>query len=187
MSTDIKISVADLDRMIAEGAFTPKEEHHVELIRGELREMSPIGLWHCAIVDFLTAWSIRNTPEDQVIVRVQGSVQFIELDSVPQPDVVWTRKKSYFEGHPTAKDVLLLIEVAESSLAFDRGEKAELYAAAGIQDYWIVNIRDRVVEVYREPAGNQFRQKQTFATGESLAPLALPELQLAVVDLWPAK
>jgi Uma2 family endonuclease len=186
MSTVAKFSIASYDRMTAAGVFEPREKHHVELIRGEVREMSPIGTPHAAILGFLNAWSVRSTPADQVIVRIQSPIQLQELESVPEPDVVWARFNDYYRRHPAAADVQLIVEVSESSLAYDRGEKAALYAEADIDDYWIVNVNDRVVEVYRKPAGDRYRQLQTFAPGDSISPLILPDAKLAIAQLWPA-
>jgi Uma2 family endonuclease len=101
--------------------------------------MSPIGPDHETAVDKLTEWSIESLPKKKVWVRGQHSVGVPELDSAPQPDIVRVARRDYRSGRPTADDVLLIVEVAESSLRFDQGEKAELYAAAGVKDYWLVN------------------------------------------------
>jgi len=102
---------------------------------------------------------------------------------VPEPDVVWARASDYYRRHPKADDAQLLIEVSERSFAYDSGEKATLYAEAGIRDYWNVNVNRRVVEVYRDPACNRYRQMQTFAIGDLLSPLTLPDIQLTIADL----
>ncbi|MCG8450526.1 MAG: Uma2 family endonuclease [Pirellulales bacterium] len=186
MSTAAHFSIADYNRMIAAGVFEPREEHQVELIRGELHEMNPINPPHSEVVNLLMYWSIDHCPRDQVRVRSQDSLGLPALESVPQPDVFWVKARDYSRERPTNEDVFLVIEVAESSLAYDRGEKAQLYAKAGIQDYWVINVNDRVVEVFRDPAGGHYRQLQTFKVGDTVSPLAFPDLQLAVADLWPA-
>src|SRR4051812_29383317 len=134
MSTVSNITVEQYERMMAEGVFQPAEEHHVELIRGELREMSPINPPHEDATDRLMYWSIDNLPRYEVRVRVQNSLGIPELESVPQPDLEWVRQRNYKENRPTTVDLLLVAEISESSLRFDRGEKARLYAEAGVQD-----------------------------------------------------
>jgi len=108
----------------------------------------------------------------------------LELESVPQPDLFWVQKKDYSQQRPTSANVLLMIEVSNTSLAYDHGEKAELYASEGIEDYWVVNVVDRVVEVFREPSGDRYQSLQTYKIGESIAVLAFPEILLPVADLW---
>jgi len=93
-------------------------------------------------------------------------------------------RRDYSKSRPTVGDVLLVIEVADSSLAYDCGEKAELYAAAGIADYWVVNLPGRCVEVRRDPQGGRYRSQRAFAGGEELRPLAVPEAVLRAGTLW---
>jgi len=176
MSTVAHFTVGDYDRMIASGMFDGPQKRRVELIRGEVREMSPIGARHEDIVDRLNLWSIRNLPEDEVRVRVQNSVGLPALDSVPEPDVAWVVQRDYSRRRPTTDDVLLIIEVAESSLDYDAGEKAELYAAAGIKDYWVVDVAAQVVEVRREPDGSRYRALTTYRGDDPIRPLARPDL-----------
>lgn len=185
MSTIAKFTISEYDRMIAAGIFVPKEEHHVELIRGQVRQMSPVGTLHAAIVCQLMTWSVRSTPVGQVSVRVQCPIQFDELESLPEPDIVWAHGKDYHQRHPVVEEIQLVVEVSESSLAYDRGEKAQLYAQAGIRDYWVVNLVDRVVEVYREPADRRYQKVRTFEAGAVISPVEFPNIQLAVADLWP--
>jgi Uma2 family endonuclease len=80
--------------------------------------------------------------------------------------------------------VLLVIEVSESSLAYDRGEKANLYAASGLKDYWVVNVNDSCIEVHRRPRSGEYRNIETFSTGQSVSPLAFPEITLKVESLF---
>lgn len=184
MSTDVRITIADYDRMIETGEFVPVEEHHVELIRGEIREMSPIHPPHEEALDRITAWSFDNTPRTAVRVRNQLSLGIPQLESVPQPDLVWVRQGNYRRQRPTTADLFLVVEVSDSSLCFDRGAKADLYAEAGIADYWIVNVVAQVVEVRRDPVGGRYQSVTTARIGESVRPLAFPELELRVAELF---
>jgi Uma2 family endonuclease len=147
--------------------------------------MSPIGPVHEDEVDTLAEWSYANAPRKEVRVRVQNSVGVPELDSAPEPDLAWVRRRRYRRQRPKGSDVLLLIEVADSSLEFDRGTKASIYATAKVGDYWIVNVRQRCVEVRREPTDDGYAQLHTYRPGDVIRPLALPELAFPVSLLFP--
>jgi Uma2 family endonuclease len=164
--------------MVAAGVFDGRENGHVEFIRGEIRAMAPIGPEHEEVVDRLTEWSYENLPKGKGRIRVQNSVGLPSLESAPEPDVVWVVKRDYSRGRPTSDDVLLLIEVAESSLAYDRGEKADLYAQAGIKDYWIINLSERTIEVRRDPGLDHYRWLQTYTGDDEIRPLAMPDVVL---------
>lgn len=178
MSTGIRFTVAEYDRMIEQGVFADRPDQRLELIHGEIREMTPPNPPHEETVDLLMYWGIDNAPRDQVRVRIQNSLGIAELDSVTEPDVAWMRARSYRKRRPRPTDVLLLTEVADSSLAYDRGERLELYAAARIKDYWIVNLRDLCIEVYRKPRGGTYRENSTYHAGESVSPIAFPTITL---------
>jgi Uma2 family endonuclease len=180
MSTAMRFTVAQYDRMIEQGIFNDRPEQRLELIHGEIREMTPPNPPHDDTIDLLMYWSIDNTPRNRVRVRIQNPLGIPVLDSVSLPDVAWMRAKSYRQRRPQPSDVLLLIEVAESSLAYDRGEKADLYAAAGIKDYWIVNLCDLCIEVRRTPRGGKYRETKTYEIGQSVSPLAFPSVTLDV-------
>lgn len=184
MSTIARFTIADFDRLIATGFFADPNRRRVELIHGELREMNPIGPNHEYLVDLLARWSISNTEDADVHIRIQNSVGLAELESVPEPDVAWVRKKVYRKGRPQRREVLLIIEVAHSSLEYDRGEKADLYASAGIPDYWVVNVEDQCLEVYRKPSKKGYREKTTYSISDSVAPLSLPHVKLSVRALF---
>ena len=128
-------------------------------------------------------WSMDVTSRDEIWVRIQNSLGVPEFDSVPEPDVAWMNARDYRESRPEPKDVLLLIEVADSSLGKDRFTKGRLYAEAGIQDYWIVNLQDNCIEVYREPQDDRFATHQTCRDGDALSPLALPDATLDIARL----
>lgn len=185
MSTIAQLTLAEYDRMIAARVFDRGRRRRLEFIRGEIREMSPIGPLHEVVVDELNEWSMRNLPPGKVWVRVQNSVGLPSLESAPEPDVAWVARCDYSRARPTAADVLLVIEVAESSLQYDTGEKADLYAEAGIADYWVINLIDRAIEVRRDPASGQYRSVKSHEGGEEVRPLAAPEMMLRPSMLWP--
>jgi len=186
MSTIARLSLAQYDRMIEHGVFDEEKQRRIEFIRGEIREMNPIGSMHEVVLDRLTEWSFENLPKRAVWVRVQNSIGFAEFESAPEPDMAWVARRDYSEGRPAAADVLLVVEVAETSLSYDTGEKADLYAAAGIADYWVVNIPDRSIEVRRDPSGGRYRSLETFTGDDEVRPLAAPEIALRPAMLWPS-
>lgn len=185
MSTVARLTLAEYDRMIAAGVFDQRDNRRLELIRGELRETTPSGPEHSDLTDLLNQWSFENAPRDGVRVRVQEPVTLPTAESAPEPDLAWVVKRRYRHRWPMAEEVFLLIEVAESSLAYDRGEKAAMYADAGIADYWIVNNPEQCAEVYREPEAGQYRSVQTFRGDQEVRPLAFPDAVLRPSMLWP--
>ncbi len=166
--------------MIAQGVFADRPDQRLELIYGEIREMSPKNPPHDDVIDLLMYWSVDNTSRDEVRVRIQNSLGIPAFDSVPEPDVAWMKARNYRHRRPEPRDVLLIVEVAESSLVYDRGEKAELYAAARIKDYWIVNLIDDCIEVHRKPRGGAYRETTTYQIGQSIQPLAVPSAKREV-------
>lgn len=184
MSTLAHLTVAQYDRMIQAGVFDQRQRERLEFIRGEIREMNPIGSLHEVIVDRLMEWSIESRPKSEIWVRVQNSIGIPLLESAPEPDLAWVARRDYSGGRPTAEDVLLVIEVAETSLAYDTGEKAALYAAAGIADYWVVDVAGRVIEVRRDPVAGRYRSLKTHTGDDPLSPLAVADVVLHPSTLW---
>jgi Uma2 family endonuclease len=163
------------------GILTP--EDRVELIEGELIQKAPSGPEHAGAVEGLTDSLVRLVA-DRASVRVGLPIRLGD-HSEPEPDLalVTRRQDRYRHAHPTAQDVLLLIEVAQSSLAFDRTAKLRLYAAQGIREYWIVNLPERCIEVCRAPQGDRYASVTRVTPGTALEPEALPGVILRVADL----
>ena len=184
MSSVAHFSLAQYELMVESGAFDGSHHQRVEFIRGEVREMNPISPKHASSVDWLNSWSFQNTEREKVIVRIQGSTRIAELESEPEPDVMWLVNKDYSARHPEPKDVLLLIEVSESSLAYDTGEKAQLYAEAGIADYWVVNLVDNSVEVFRDPGSSGYGSRRTHRGDEEIRSLAFPDVALKPSNMF---
>ena len=183
MTSLAHISLPQYEIMIEHGVFAGEHRQRVELIRGEIRQMNPIGPEHATVVDFLNGWSYRTATEDDRRVRIQQTILLPDSDSAPEPDVTWVPQKKY-PRHPTASDVLLLIEVADSSLSIDCGEKAALYAEAGITDYWVVNISGRNLIVHRNPEGDTYGEVRTLHEDDSITPLCDTAAQLVVRELF---
>lgn len=176
-----RFSSAEYHRM-AETGILP-EDARVELIRGQIVDMAPVGSAHIATVNRLNRVLAP-------LVAAVGSVSPqnpIRLDDgvEPEPDIAVLRlREDDYEGAlPRPEDVLLLIEVADSSLSDDRGWKAELYAAAGIQDYWIANLIERVFEVHRLPRDGRYQEIGRVGPEGVLDPLLLPGVRLRAATL----
>ena len=179
--TKRRFDVDEYHRMGEAGILT--EDDRVELIDGEIVAMTPIGPRHNASVDRLIRRLVTELG-DRAIVRVQGSVR-LDRHHEPQPDVVLLRPRSDFYASrlPGPADILLIIEISESSAGYDRDVKSRIYASAGVREYWLVDLEHRSVSRYTEPHGDAYNQVRPFGPGESLAPEALPDTRFAV-DLF---
>jgi Uma2 family endonuclease len=178
------ITLAMYDRMIAAGVFDPAERHPLELIGGELRMMSPIGDRHADAVAFLTRWSSQHADTARTLVWVQNPLAIPESESAPQPDIAWVTLRRYADRRPLPEEVSLLIEVADTSLEFDTTVKAGLYAAAGIADYWVVDLVSRAVIVLREPGSGGYESRSTHRGEHLVRPLARAEAALSPAELF---
>lgn len=181
MSTALRITADEYDRMIQRGAFVGMDRK-IELIRGELRQMSPAGPVHEDYVDYLNRWSTSVTDPEDCVVRVQSSIDL--GDSRPEPDVTWLRPGRYAARRPKASDVLLLIEVADSSLAGDTGEKADLYAESGVAEYWVVDCAAKAIHVFTDSRENRFHSKRIVSVPGTLTPTCKPDAVLALNELF---
>lgn len=153
------------------------EDDRVELIDGEIITMAPIGDRHAACVDGLNGWFTPKL-EGRAIVRVQSPIRLSER-SMPQPDIALLRLRPdrYASGHPGPEDVLVVMEVSDTSLRHDR-RKLALYAEAGIAEAWLFNLATHQVEIHREPVGRQYRQVRILDRDATIVPLAFPDLAL---------
>jgi Uma2 family endonuclease len=159
------------------------EGDRVELIEGEVVRMAPIGPRHAAHVNRIAdAFSARY--RDVALLAVQNPVRLGEW-SEPDPDVTLLRRRDdyYASGHPIPADILLLVEVADTSLDYDRGVKLPLYARMGIPEVWLVDLQADVLVVYRDPSPEGYCLVRTVRRGETLAPLAFPDRPLAADDI----
>ena len=185
MSTVASFTLEQYERMVEAGAFDGQYHQRVEFIQGEIRQMNPIGSWHAQVLGDLTDWSYDNTPRKQISIRVQTTLRIPQRNSAPEPDLLWVRRRNYSRKHPEPPDVLLLVEVAESSLAEDRGEKRKLYAPAMIAEYWLVNLVDNSIEVFRQPDGIDFQSAEVFQGSDMVSPLCQPSAALRVDEFLP--
>ncbi len=172
-------TVEELLAMEKAGVFHPEER--IELLDGEIVVMPPIGPSHEDGTDRL-ADAFKAGMQGRARVRVQHSVRLSD-NSLPQPDIAVVRlRDDYHVAHPTAADVLLLVEVADSSLESDREVKLARYAAAGIPEVWIANLRSRQVEGHSDPVDGTYRSRRVVTAEGSISPLAFPDVRLTVGD-----
>ena len=169
--------------MAEAGVFAP--DARLELIEGEIVEMAPIGSPHAGAVKVLNQLFVRLAG-DLAIASVQDPL-IVGERSVPQPDVALLRPRadSYSRSHPAAADVLLVVEVADTTLNFDLGTKIPLYARAGIGEAWVLDVQARVLHVFRDPAPAGYRKSFTRSGEERINALALPAIAFPVAALFP--
>ena len=167
--------------MIAAGVFHP--EARLELVQGEIVEITPQGSRHSTAVRLLEN-ALRQICGPDVEIRGQMPLALGD-DSEPEPDVavvpgtLW----DYRDAHPTT--ALLVVEAGEASLKLDREHKKALYAQHGIQEYWIPNLPGRLLEVYRDPVGEDYRHVRALRAGDAVSPLACSKTSIPVADLLP--
>lgn len=161
------LTVAEYHKMAEVGILD--EDDRVELINGEIIEMSPIGSMHTSRVKRIMRL-FHNMPNvEKYLISVQDPISLGKY-SEPEPDlaILYFRADFYEEKHPEPQDILLLIEVSDTSLGYDREVKKPLFAAAGIPELWIVNIEDEQVEVYRKPQNGDYIHRQDFKRGDTI-------------------
>jgi len=173
---------ADEYQRMAQARILTKYDR-VELIDGEIVAKMTHGPRHNAMVD-RTARAFFTRAGDSAIVRVQGAVR-VNLYSEPEPDVVLLRPRSdfYASGHPGPADILLIIEVAESSIEYDRDVKAPLYARSNVHEYWLVDLNKNVLHQHLSPQRDRYRTVRQYVRGQSLAPELLPDCVISTSEL----
>ncbi|MBI2760970.1 MAG: Uma2 family endonuclease [Chloroflexi bacterium] len=176
-----RFTVDEYDRMAAAGIL--HEDDRVELIDGDILQMCAIGSRHAGCVDFLSGW-FNQQLAGKVIIRIQNPVRLSTFGE-PEPDVMLLRPRAdyYRRAHPTAADLLLVIEVADTSLEIDRRIKLPLYAAAGVPEVWIVDLIHDRVEVYCEPRESGYVRHDTHERAAAVSPSAFPDLTLGCAEI----
>lgn len=174
-------TVRDYHRMAEVGLLS--EDSRVELIDGEIIEMSPIGSLHSGTVKRSSSF-LNRTLGDVVIVSVQDPIRLSDF-SEPQPDLALLkpRKDFYANSHPTAEDVLVVIEVADASVEYDRSVKLPLYARAGIPETWLLVLPKEVIEIHFQPKNGKYQRVRRLKRGKILTSPKIPALSCRVEDL----
>ena len=175
-------SVAEYMRMGEAGILSPTER--VELIRGEIVVMSPIGPRHQAAVNRGNQ-TLVHVLRGRAIVQPQGPTE-LDKFAMPQPDFALLRPREdfYIRKHPGVDDIFLIIEVSDSSLEYDTTVKQSLYAILKIQEYWIVDIPQKRVFVCRDPHGDEYHSVRIFSADETISPSAAPEFSLRIEQIF---
>lgn len=171
-----RFTVHEYHRMAEVGLL--HEDDRVELIEGDLIEMAAIGTKHFTCVNGLNRLFVRKV-DDEAIVSVQNPVRLDEHWE-PRPDLTVIRPRDYRESLPTPEDVLLLIEVSDTTLAYDRGTKLPKYARSGIREVWIVDLKGEAIERHTEPSSDGYGLVRRTRRGETLRSEALPNLAVPV-------
>jgi Uma2 family endonuclease len=179
------ISVEEYLRMGEGKVFAP--DARLELIEGEIIEMAPIGPPHAGIVAILSRLLWRAAG-DRAVVWAQNPIRIGER-SMPQPDVALLKPRpdTYARSHPRVADVLLVIEVSDTTLRFDVATKVPLYAGAGVVEAWVVDVENAAVEVFRDPAESGYRTSFTVTGDGCVSALALAGVDITVSDLFPGQ
>ena len=187
VSTRRKFTIEEYHKLIDLGFFT--ENDRIELIRGEIIEMAPKRTPHSVCNSQL--WKqLYKLIGDRAEIRVQEPI-FVSPNSEPEPDVVIAKKKTdnYLSAHPTATDIILVIEISDSTLKYDRETKLPLYAEAGINNYWIINLVDSRLEVYSNPFGERdkfdYRHKSIILNNETIDIPEFANLSLKLAAIFP--
>jgi Uma2 family endonuclease len=173
-----RLTVADYHRMGEVGVFA--HDARVELIEGEVIDMAPIGSRHARAVNYFTMHLVEAL-QRSAVVAVQNPVALDEHTEV-QPDVAVLRMRADLYGisHPRPRDVLLIIEVADTTVRYDLDVKLPLYARAGIAEVWVVDLEVGVLRLFRDPGGGDYREKQELGR---VGAMAIPHLPAATIDL----
>ena len=177
-----RFNVDEYARMGEAGIFTAGDR--VELIDGEVREMTPIGSPHAGLVNCLTELLVTRLA-GRANVIVQNPIR-LDRHTEPQPDLVVARRRKsfYADRHPEPGDVLVVVEVADSSLRYDRAEKVPRYGRAGIPETWLVEVEAGTITVYTEPGPEGYARQQVRRRGERVVAASVPDLRLAVDDIF---
>ena len=176
------ITVSEYDRMIEAGIYT--ENDRIELLNGEIIELMPKGPKHVyfneAIAEFF-----KERLGKTVDVRSQNPIVLGDF-SEPEPDIVLAKppRENYLEKHPTPADILLVMEISDTTLAYDREDKALAYSRSGIGQYLLLNLQNETLEDYREPGADGYGFKRTLRKGDILTLAAFSEIEIKVDDLF---
>jgi len=182
--TRTRISTDRYQMMVATGVLTKYDR--IELIEGDMLDTAPIGLNHVAITSRLHEFFVLAAARSATVVS--GAPVNLGHFSEPQPDLMLLKRRAdFYRGKfPEAPDVLLLIEVPDSSLTFDLGVKLNLYARYGVSVYWVVDVEGERVHTYREPTANAYLRRSEFAGVDAVVPQAFPDLRITVGEMFGA-
>ncbi len=184
LAATYKFTIEDFQHLYESGLLDAKDR--IELLNGELIIMHAIGYRHAQAVTNLNA-ELGEQARRRFKISPQNPVE-LEEHSAPQPDltlVPWSRRDS--KRHPTPEEVFLIIEVGDSSVRYDREDKQRAYAATGIREFWLLNLEDDILEIYRQPEGPAYREKIIVLADGVASPLAFPDVVIALSEILPPR
>ncbi len=173
-------SLENYHQMIESGLFVNR---NVELINGLILEMSPEGTEHTYFSENLGK-KLEKLLEKRAYVRENKPITL--SNSEPEPDIAVVKlpRSQYFQNHPYSENILLLVEISKSTLDYDTSIKKKIYAQENIPEYWVVDVNNRKVIVYRSPALNTYEQSREYSSGEKISPLAFPDINININDIF---
>jgi len=175
-------TVEEYEELGRAGIFN--ENDRVELLNGEIIVMSPIGYRHATAVNRLNQFLVARARQRFIVTP--GNPFILDERSEPQPDLCLADVAIDTQGHHAGPEqIFLVIEVSDSTLAYDRKDKGPAYARNGVREYWLLNLADNVLEVFRDPASDGYRETRILRAEETIAPLAFPDVVLRVGDFLP--
>lgn len=178
-----RFSVEEYYKLGEVGIFHPRDR--VELLDGEIIVMSPIGIRHVQAHSWIMECFVEQHRRRYMVSP--GNPVYLHEYSEPQPDMMLVPRVRKLLRHPRPEDVFLLVEVSDTSLAYDRNRKRQAYAEAGVCEYWIVNLQEDVIEVFRQPEGGKYAIELSFGLEEQLSPLAFEDVIVRVTDIIPPR
>lgn len=177
--TQRRFTVDEYEQMVEVGILGPDD--HVELIEGAIVEMPPIGPLHADVVRWLSIFFVR-TLEDRAVVSVQSPVR-LPTSSEPQPDIALLRPGSYRQRHPEPADILLVVEVADTTVLSDRRYKIPMYARSRVAEAWLVDLTMNVLEVYRGPRTDGYSEQVVVRPGDAVHPQAFSDVAVQISEM----
>ncbi len=184
LAATYKFTIEDFQHLYESGLLDAKDR--IELLNGELIIMHAIGYRHAQAVTNLT-FEFGDQARRRYMISPQNPVELDEY-SAPQPDITLvplSRRKS--KRHPSPEEVFLIIEVGDSSVRYDREDKQRAYAATGIREFWLLNLEDDILEIYRQPEGAAYREKIIITADGVASPLAFPDVVIALSEIIPPR
>lgn len=181
-----RFSIAQFDAMIEAGIFSDDTDRQIQLVNGEIVIMTPPNPLHDDVVGLLSAWAfgqLRDSRHD-LEIRVQLSMDLARQSSVVLPDLMFVAHRSYSARRPTASDTHLMIEVSDTTLAYDLGDKMRMYANENVGEYWVIDIPHRSLIVHRDPAAGRYRSVQTFDEHQPVQSETLSDVTLLISTLF---
>jgi Uma2 family endonuclease len=183
LTATFRFTVEDYYRLYEVGILDDKDR--IELLNGDLNLMQAIGSRHAQTLDNLN-FELGASARRRFMVSLQNPVKLDQF-SAPQPDLKLIPVNHRRKGHPKSEDVFLVIEISDSSLRYDREVKLPAYARSGIAEYWIINLIDDVVELFRHPQGESYLDSATYGMDSTISPLAFSDVILKVADIIPER